>query len=503
MSGAHRTTAISGVVALCVVAPIIVLVRLGWGADLDAASEILPLVRNTLALTVLTVIGAIGLGVPLAIVTAHCDIPYRRFWLAALVAPLAVPSYIGAFTYFAAFGSGGEISNWVGWDVPKVEGLWGTALVMSLFTYPLVLLTTRASLKQLDGRMVEAARSLGATLPESLRRVVMPRVRSGIAGGALLVALYTMSDFATPSILGFDTFTRVIFVEYNAFGLDRAALLSLVLLVIIAAVLMFESRVGVEEERAQHPFSIELTGVARPALMGLMVVTLMAALVLPALVFGAWLLGDETSGVSWALVWNTLMPALLAAFGAVLLALPVASGAARGGLGRWFERLATLGYGIPGIVLGTALLYVGLRVDWLYQTLTLLVLAHILKFLPLSIGPLRDAVARSDQNLTNAARGLGATPAEAFRRVAFPMLLPAAIAGGALVFLEVMRELPLTLLLRPTGLETLTTELWQVYEAGYFGRAAVPSLLLIAISAVGVVFMLTGERGLNDVGVRS
>ncbi|MEO0364415.1 MAG: iron ABC transporter permease [Pseudomonadota bacterium] len=502
MNGSSKSTAISGLVALCVIAPIGVLVNLGWGAQLDGASEIWPLVRNTLALTGLTVIGSVCIGVPLAVATTHCNIRYRGLWLAALVAPLAVPSYIGAFTYFAAFGTGGELSQLVGAELPKVEGLWGTALVMTLYTYPLVLLTTRAALKQLDGRMVDAARCLGASMPETVWRVVVPRVRSGVAAGALLASLYTMSDFATPSILGLDTFTRAIFVEYNAFGLDRAALLSLILLAIIVVVLLLESRVTVEVEQNSQPFVIELSRHAKWVLFSVMLLALVGSLVLPAIVFGAWLMDEGAAGFSWGLIWNTTLPAVLAAFGAVLLALPVAFAAARGGVARWFERGATLGYGIPGIVMGTALLYVGLRVEWLYQTLVLLVFGHMLKFLPLSLGPLRNAVARSDQSVLNAARGLGAGQFEVFRRVLLPMLVPAAVAGGALVFLEVMRELPLTLLLRPTGLETLTTELWQVYEAGYFGRAAIPSLLLIAISAVGVVLMLSGERRLDGAAGR-
>jgi iron(III) transport system permease protein len=113
------------------------------------------------------------------------------------------------------------------------------------------------------------------------------------------------------------------------------------------------------------------------------------------------------------------------------------------------------------------------------------------------VGAVRTSVARVDQNLVGAARSLGAGRFEAFRRISLPLILPGVVAGGALVFLEAMRELPATLLLRPTGLETLTTELWQVYEAGYFGRAAMPGLLLIGVSALALVLMLTGEDRLS------
>jgi len=220
---------------------------------------------------------------------------------------------------------------------------------------------------------------------------------------------------------------------------------------------------------------------------------LLAAVALPAMVFGIWLWRDGAGDFDPLLVWNSAFPALLAAAAAVVVGLPVAHAAAAGSAGRWLERIATLGFGIPGIVMGTALVYVGLRLDFLYQTMALLVIGYVLRFLPLAVGAIRTSVVRVDANLIGAARSLGASPLEAFRRVGLPLILPGVIAGGALVFLEAMRELPATLLLRPTGLETLTTELWQVYEAGYFGRAAMPGLLLIAVSAVALVFTLAGE----------
>ena len=487
----------SATVALAVLAPVLVLALLASGAELDLGARTARIVANTLALTALTVTGAVLLGVPMALATALTELPARPLWLALLAAPLAIPSYIGAFAYFAAFGPGGELETLLDLQTPPVRGLPGAALVMTLYTYPFVLLTTRAALRQLDGSQVDAARSLGLPLGQALWRVVLPRVRSGIAAGSLLVALYTLSDFATPAILRLDTFTRLIYVEYNAFGLDRAALLSLQLLALVALVLLLEARVGTERETAQRPLRLPLRPDVHAALATGMGAVLLAAVALPTLVFGIWLWREGAGDFDPVLVWNSAYPALLAAAAAVLVGLPVAHAAAAGGAGRWLERVATLGFGIPGIVLGTALVYVGLRLDFLYQTMALLVAAYVLRFLPLAVGAIRTSVARVDANLIGAARSLGASPLEAFRRVGFPLILPGVIAGGALVFLEAMRELPATLLLRPTGLETLTTELWQVYEAGYFGRAALPGLLLVAVSAVALVFTLSGEERLR------
>jgi len=496
--GAGRVAHVaSAIVALAVLAPIVVLAVLATGADPDLGGQTLRIVANTLGLTLLSVAGAVFVGVPLALVTAHGDLPGRSLWLALLAAPLAIPSYIGAFACFAAFGPGGEVQALTGVTTPPVRGLPGAAMVMTLYTYPFVMLTTRASLRQLDGGLVDAARSLGLSLPAAVWRVVLPRVRSGIAAGALLVALYTLSDFATPAILRLDTFTRIIYVEYNAFGLDRAALLSLLLLALVAVVLVLESRVGTEREMPGRRLELSLAPMVRLLTLALMVVVLVAALALPAWVFGLWLWREGAGDFDPILVWNSAHPALLAAVCAVLVALPVAWAANTGTAGRWLERIATLGFGIPGIVMGTALVYVGLSTGFLYQTLVLLVIGYVLRFLPLAVGALRTSIGRVEGNLIGAARSLGASRFEAFRRVGLPLILPGVVAGGALVFLEAMRELPATLLLRPTGLETLTTELWRVYEAGYFGRAAVPGLLLIGVSAVALVLMLSGEDRLG------
>jgi len=484
---------LSGLTALTALSPLVVLVTLAFGAEIDVDARNLDIALNSIVLAALTVIGATVIGVPLALVTSHSDLRYRKFWLALLSAPLAVPSYIGAFAWFAAFGPGGEIERLTGLLTPHARGLGGAAAVMSLYTYPFVLLTTRAALARLDGTLVDAARLLGLTLHQAVLRVLLPRVRAGIAAGSLLVALYALSDFATPAILGVDTYTRMIYVEYNAFGLDQAAMLSLQLLVLVGVVLWLASRVGVEREPPGRRLEISLSLRLKGWMIVLMALVLFAAILLPALVFGLWLVRDGAGAFDPVLIWNSAWPSLLAAVAAVIVALPVAFASAQGGLGRLFGRIASLGFGVPGIVLATALVYLGLRIGFLYQTLALLIGAYVLRFLPLAVGSLHSNAARIDASLIGAARCLGASRFETFRRVSLPLVLPGLVAGAALVFLEAMRELPATLLLRPTGLETLTTELWQVFEAGYFGRAAVPGMLLIGISALALVVMLTGE----------
>ena len=482
-------------IALMALLPVGVLFSLAQDSAQLFDTHNLRVLGNTISLVVLTIIGSVLIGVPLAFLTAYVQMPFKRFWLILLAAPLALPSYIGAFAMYFSFGIGGEIENVLGISTPPISGLWGSALVMSLYTYPFVMMTTRSSLLSLDASLVNAARTLGLSLGASLWRVVLPRVVNSVAAGALLAALYALSDFGTPAIMGFDTFTRVIFVEYNAFGLSQAAMLSLQLMVIVGLILFIESRIGGAQERPGKHLSLFPARWQRNLMLLATMPVVFMAIVLPLAIFTLWLVREGTGGFELSYAWNSAHASFIAAIVAVLLAIPVAHAAIAGKAGRFMERITYFGFGVPGIVMGTALVYVGLKyLPALYQTLSLLVMAYVLRFIPLAVGSVRSTAENIDSGLVKAARVLGASPREAFMRVTLPLTLRGMIAGAALVFLEAMRELPATLMLGPTGFETLATYMWRVYEAGYFGRAAVPGLLLVLLSGVGLVLMLSGER---------
>src|SRR5690554_1679154 len=325
------------IIALLALVPVGVLFALaGDAAELFDAHNLNVLI-SILLLMVLTVIGATLIGVPLALFTAYVQLPAKRLWLIILAAPLALPSYIGAFTLYAAFGPGGEIDNLFGIPTPAVNGLAGASLVMTLYTYPFVLLTTRASLCSLDASLVYAARTLGMSLFVSLWRVVLPRAVTGIAAGALLAALYALSDFGTPAIMGLDTFTRVIFVEYNAFGLSQAAMLSLQLLVVVGLVLFLESRVSATRERPGRMLVLwPNSWQTALMLLGALPVILLA-IILPLSVFTLWLVRDGAGDFDFIYAWNSTYASLLAALVAVVLALPVAHAALSGRTGRIME----------------------------------------------------------------------------------------------------------------------------------------------------------------------
>jgi iron(III) transport system permease protein len=202
-------------------------------------------------------------------------------------------------------------------------------------------------------------------------------------------------------------------------------------------------------------------------------------------------------GFRWDFAINSVYVAVLAAAGTVLAALPIAYVSARSNsrLAQLLERSTYVGYAVPGIVLALALVFLGANyVPWLYQTLPLLVFAYVVRFLPQAVGATRSSVLQVDRALLGAARSLGETPRGAFRRVTLPLIAPGLVAGAALVFLTTMKELPATLILHPTGFTTLVTYIWRVQEAGYYGRAALPALVLVAVSALSMILLL-GQEG--------
>jgi len=513
-------TLVGALVAAAVLFPATWLVLRVVGIPLDRTIDLLTsptmaeVLANSVALVAVVTLASALVGVPLAFLTARTDLPGRRVVTVLVALPLVVPSYIGAFAFVSAFGPRGEFADALAplgvESIPSIYGLLGTALVLTLFTYPYVFLTTRAALLGFDARLVEAARTLNHSRWGAFRRVTLPQIAPGIAAGSLLVALYTLSDFGTPAIMGLDVFTRVIYVEYNAFGRDFAALLSLQLLAVTAVILAIESRLSRDASAyggsgRRSGSRMRLGAWTFPALAYVCVIALLG-LVLPIGILLVWLQRGSPAFAgggfefSWVVGWHSVYVSVLAAGVATLGAVPVAYLAARyrSTLTTLIDRATYVGFAFPGVVLGLALVYFGSAyAPALYQTIPLLVFAYVVRFLPQSVGSIRSSVLQVDPKLSEAARTLGRTPTEAFRSVTLPLIAPGVIAGAALVFLTTMKELPATLLLRPTGFDTLVTYIWRVQDAGYYGQAAVPALALVAISGLSMLVIVGREP--NDV----
>lgn len=505
-------TAASVAVALLVLLPLFWVVRRAVAVE-DAGelifrAENLRVFGNTFVLVVVVTFTSVFVSVPLAYVTTFTDIPFRRSLTVLVALPLVVPSYIGAFGFVTAFGPRGEVQSVLEpygvESLPQIYGLGGAALVITLYTYPYVFITTRAALRSVNPSVVEAARTLNGERGSVFRRVVLPQVKPAIGAGSLLVALYALSDFGTPAIMRFDVYTRVIYVDYNAWNPDSAALLSLQLVALAAVILVAESALRGRTETRGGGVSgdgesvVELGRWRMPAVGACLLLPLLA-LAVPVGVLFLWFLRGEASyasggGFDAELVYGSVYVAGLAAVAAAVAALPIAYTSSRGGLaGRFAEKSVYFGYALPGVVLGLALVFFGSPTR-LYQTVPLLVFGYVVRFLPESVGITRSSFVQFDERLAEASRTLGNSPRKTFVHVVLPLIAPGVVAGAALVFLTTMKELPVTLFLRPAGFETLVTYIWSAYHEGFFGQAALPALVLVGISALSMLVILSMEK---------
>lgn len=502
---------LAAAVATAVIVPIgwLIITALGVNRSDALATLLRPttlqvVINSAIMVTMVTIL-SVAIAIPLAYLTARTDLPYARFWTVTVSMPLVIPSYIGAFAFVSAFGPNGELQSLLAplgvESLPAIYGLEGTVLVITLYTYPYVFISTRAALKTLDERLLDAARTLNHTRRAAFRRVILPQVRPAIMAGALLVALYALSDFGTPAIMRYDVFTRVIYV--NRFERDFAALLSLQLVAATLFILAIESRLRGREIQSgtqaiqRSRYTLGKWKWPATAACG---ATASIALALPIGILGLWLVragpAGNSAGFHPTYIINSVGVSATAATVAALAALPVAYLAVRhtGIPATVFERASYIGYAVPGVVIGLALVFFGARyLTPLYQTLPLLVFAYVIRFLPQSVGSTRAALLQVDPTLYDAARVLGRTPQDAFRDVTLPLVAPGILAGAALVFLTTMKELPATLLLRPTGFETLVTRIWRAESAGYFGEAAIPALILVFVSALSMLVLLSRE----------
>ena len=508
-------TLLAGAIAATLAIPVVWLVVEALTVDPERARA-LAFSAQTLAVitnSVLLMAGVTGfsvlIGVPLAYLTVRTDLPFRRFWSILVSLPLVIPSYVGAFAFVSAFGPRGafhDVLAPLGIDrFPDIYGLSGSILVITLYTYPYVFLTTRAALRSFDTTLIEAARTLNHGRTAAFRRVTLPVIRPAVAAGALLTALYAVSDFGTPSIMRLPVFTRQIYVEYNAFGSDYAALLSLQLLGVVLIVLAVEWLVRTDQ--SGHGDDAGATSQRVRLGRWRWVATLLpasvatAALAVPLWILGLWLVRAEAGrrpsmAFEWVQALNSVSVAAAAAVVAALAALPIAylAAAHASPIATLFERVTYVGFAVPGIVLALALVSFGSQsVPWLYQTLPLLIFAYVVRFLPQAVGASRTSILGVDPRLVEASRALGESSLGSFRRVTFPLTRSGIVAGAALVFLTTMKELPVTLILRPSGFETIVTQIWRAQETALYQYAVVPTLLLLVISGLSMVVILTQE----------
>ena len=474
-----------------------------------SAPRTVELLVRSLALAAAVTLTAILLAVPAAWLTTRTDLPGRRAWTVALSLPLVIPSYIGAYVFVSAFGPSGLLQDVLGVErLPSIYGFPGAWIVLSLFTYPLVLLLVRSALLRLDPQLEDAARGMGRSPARTFIAIVLPQLFPAIGAGALLVSLYVLSDFGAVSILRFDSLTQAIYIAYQS-SFDRTIAAALAGLLVLVMLVMLVGETRIRSARSYHRSGPGVQRAAKavplgswrwPAL-GFCALLALLGLVLPSGILAYWSVLSFGEGTDWAEVAsaavNSLLTAGLAAAIAAICALAITMADVRypSRSTTVVDRVAHIGYALPGIVVALALVFFATRVALpLYQTLALLIVALVILFLPQAIGATRAALLQLSPHLEEAARSLGRSRFHAIRTVTAPLATGGMAAGAALVFLTAIKELPAVLILAPTEFSTLATEIWSASSVAFFERAAAPSLVLLAVSAAPL-YMLSVRKG--------
>jgi len=443
------------------------------------------LLWNTIRLTVVVTVLCAIIGTLAAWCVECTDLPLRRMWAVLVVIPFAIPDFVIAFGW-------ASLSTWV-------QGFRGAVLVMTLAVYPLVYLPVAASFRSADPGQEEAARSLGLGRIQTFVRVTLRQARGAILGGALVVTLLILAEYGAFEILGFSTFTTEIFSELqSSFDITGAASLSLVLVGLGIVVLFGDvllqgrgrvTRTGAFAQRATRRHSL---GRAKIPVLCAFAALVTLALGVPVGSSVYWMFERQGSFVAGASLVsagiNTAVYSASAALLATIMALPVALYAVRFGtrISRLLERSTYLVLAVPGVVIALALTYATERygAGFGYQSAALLVVAYAILFFPLALVGVRASVTYAPVGLEEAARSLGTGRLAVFRRVTLPLVGPGLAAAFCLVFLAAVTELTATLLLIPTGAQTLSTQFWAYEQNLSYGQAAPFALVIIAVAAI-------------------
>ncbi len=471
------------------------------------------LVSNTLWLAAGVAILTVLLGVSTAWLVTRIEFPGRRMWEGALVLPLAMPTYVLAYVYSYLLGFGGPVESL--WQllagpqarIPSPHSFFGATLVMTLDTFPFVYLLSRSALLSMNVSFDEVARASGVSRLATLWRVTLPLMRPSLAAGVALVVLYVVSDFGAVSLLRYQTLTYAVYQQMTGRSDNTAASILSLLLVCMALVFLLTERWFRHRSRFyQTTGRFRLPVRDRYGWMGETLVTAYLTLIvgaafgLPAYLLVTWSLSPEAQATVddrfYGFFMNSAFLAGCAATVGVLIGLPLAYLANR--KPTWLNlgclQAAYAGYVLPGPVAALAVLVLCLHVTpFVYGSVIVLIVAYVIHFLPAGLQSLEPAIQQVTPNLEEVARTLGLGVRQTWRRVTLPLVRNGFVVAWVLMFLQTMKELPATLLLRPVGFDTLAIRVWMEATEEYYQLAAPSALLIVLLSLPTLVLLVSKD----------
>jgi iron(III) transport system permease protein len=536
-------------VILAVLMPLVILLSGILAPDLALWQRIwrtfLPdVLWNTLRLIVGVAVGTFVIGTFFAWLVSTYQFPGRRWFEHLLLLPLAVPGFILGFVYVSVFEYAGPVQSalrgWFGWSrgdywFPNVASPLGLIIVLTLVLYPYVYILARAALREQGRSALEASQVMGFGRWRTFLRVSLPMARPHVAAGVLLVIMETMTDYGTVSYFGYPTLSERIVVLWNAsFDIGAATQLAAIMVVFTLLLIVVERRMrGQARYYQQGGYGRRvapevLRGRAAWLATAACAFLLGVAFLLPVTQLAIWALQEISSPTVNLLresmleyAQNSFSLALLAALATMALALVIAyaNRADRAGTNqgpRWIARLTTIGYAMPGAVIAAGVLMVvnpldGAATDFaaahlgwvqpgylLTGTILALTYAYVVRFMAVGFNSVEASIDKVKPSMEGAARTMGAGGWRILSRIHFPLVRIGLLAGGLLVFVDVMKELPITLLLRPFGMDTLALRTYFLSMEGWHESAAIPALIIVLVGLLPVfLLMRLGGRRLG------
>ena len=470
------------------------------------------LLSNTIWLSASVACLTLVLGVSTAWLVTRLEFPGRQLWEGALVLPLAMPTYVLAYIYSYLLGFGGPVEHiWQMVACPQARvfsphSYLGATLVMTLDTFPFVYLLSRSALLNMNVSFEEVARASGISRMKTLWLVTLPLMRPSIVAGLALVILYVVSDFGAVSLLRYQTLTYAVFQQMTGRSDNTAASILSLLLVGLALLFLIterwfrhRSRFYQTTGRYRIPQRHRYGWLGTSLVTGYLALVVGTAFALPAYLLVAWSLTPEAQATIdsrfFGFLWNSGFLAACAATGGVLIGLPLAYLASR--RPTWLNlgclQAAYAGYVLPGPVAALAVLVLCLNLTpFLYGSVLVLIVAYVIHFLPAGLQSLEPALQQITPNLEEVARTLGLGVRETWQRVTLPLMRNGFAVAWVLMFLQTMKELPATLLLRPVGFDTLAIRVWMEASEEYYQLAA-PSALLIVLLGLPTLLLLLSK----------
>lgn len=483
------------------------------------AETLLPeYIKNSSIIALFTGLFTVVIGVSTAWILTMYEFKFSKFFHVGLILPLAIPTYIAGYVYSGIFSYTGIISrtarNLFGYNLNlDIMNIYGVIFIFTFFLYPYVFIIARSFFAKQSLSMLESAKVLGKSDTQTFFLVVLPMARTAVIGGVTLVIMEVLSAFGLPSYFGVQTFSTGIFRTWLTLGdTDAAINLAIILMGLIFTIIFIERK---SRGRKQYSFTNTKIKPINKKLLStkhsvaaiiVCMIPILFGFIIPLMQLFSWSFMTYKDVIDYKfikVIWNTFSIAIVGAIFATMMAVIISntSRLKKGKISKSLSKLTTIGYSIPGAVIAIGVMTFFIFVDRkilgqkvFYGTLILMVFAYIIRYLAVAYNSVESGFDKVGMKFHEASRSLGYGKTKTFFRVDLPMVKGSIIGGVILTFLEIIKELPLTLILRPFNFQTLSTYAKQYADDEMVQHSAIPSIVLILIGIIIIVFFETVNK---------